>query len=198
MVIRRSYGEKWGFVLQFLVVLGIEMLAYGKAALLRQWLSSECWPDVEPIITLIKALHSRSGSSPDSLSPDSAHWRISKGRFLLCVFLISLVWGFILKLAFPALIKPAFITWIWPNNAILNILFGMWSGMSVLPFTFDWAEAAGYYGNPLIIAWETGRDRLIGFVSITWILCPLLFWLNKWHAQYFPFNSFSPSFNWHS
>lgn len=47
----------------------------------------------------------------------------------------------------------AFVTWIAPNNPVINQLFGASTGLSILPMTFDWTQIAGFVGSPLIPPW---------------------------------------------
>ena len=40
----------------------------------------------------------------------------------------------------------AFVTWIKPKNVVINQLFGGWTGISLIPITFDWTQITGEDG----------------------------------------------------
>lgn len=64
-------------------------------------------------------------------------WKISRYAFFSLVFCISFCWYWFPDFIFPALSYFAFPCWIAPKNTVVNQLFGMKSGMGLLPLTFD-------------------------------------------------------------
>lgn len=59
----------------------------------------------------------------------------------------------------------AFATWIRPNNVTINQVFGGWTGISVIPITFDWTQVTGYgLKSPLIPPWFAIANTLMGTV----------------------------------
>jgi hypothetical protein len=119
-------------------------------------------------------------------------WTISRYGFLWRVTLIAFLWYFIPGYVFPALSTFAFITWIFPHNVIINQMFGMTTGMALLPITFDWSQITGFLGSPLTTPWFAAGSMLIGFVLWEWIVCPILHFSNVWEGQYFPLSSYCP------
>lgn len=71
------------------------------------------------------------------------------GIITLCASLYYFIPGFFAQF----LSVFAFATWIAPNNAVVNQLFGGTTGLSMLPITFDWTQIAGFVGSPLIPPW---------------------------------------------
>lgn len=86
----------------------------------------------------------------------------------------------------------AFMTWMFPANVVVNELFGMTTGMALLPVTFDWSQIIGYLGSPLTTPWFAAGNIVIGLVLWIWIICPILHYSNVWEGLYFPFSSFEP------
>lgn len=97
------------------------------------------WPQTLVTTSFLYTLH-------DDTRPDPATtngWRVPRYRYFLYVFTGAFVWYWFPGYIAPCLSVFAFVTWIRPNNAILNQLFGGWTGISLLPITFDWAQVAG-------------------------------------------------------
>ena len=84
--------------------------------------------------SLFYTLHDRTPTDPSK----THGWKISRYRFFCYVFLGSFVWYW-----FPGWIAQflsvfAWVTWIKPNNVVINQLFGGVTGLSLIPMTFDW------------------------------------------------------------
>lgn len=62
---------------------------------------------------------------------------VSRYRFFMIAFAISFVWYWFPDFIFPALGYFTWVCWIAPKNAVVNQIFGMKSGLGLLPFTFD-------------------------------------------------------------
>lgn len=55
----------------------------------------------------------------------------------MLTFIAGFVWYWLPDLIFPALSYFTWICWIAPNNVVVNQVFGMKSGIGLLPFTLD-------------------------------------------------------------
>ena len=64
---------------------------------------------------------------------------------------------------FSALSYFTWVTWIAPNNATVNTLFGYNSGLGMSLLTFDWSQIA-YIGSPLATPWWAEANVATGFV----------------------------------
>ena len=62
-------------------------------------------------------------------------------RCLICLVLVP-------RLYFPSFIVFSWITWIKPNNVIINQVFGSSSGLGMIPnnIALDWNQIAGILG----------------------------------------------------
>lgn len=56
----------------------------------------------------------------------------------------------------------AFPTWIKPDNVVVNQLFGGFTGLSLIPITFDWTYVSAYLLNPLLSPTHSHVNLLIG------------------------------------
>jgi hypothetical protein len=64
-------------------------------------------------------------------------WNISRYRWFLYIMVDSLAYCWIPAVIFQGLSVFSFVTWIRPNNVILHQLFGSFTGLSMIPLTFD-------------------------------------------------------------
>ncbi|KAG9815505.1 small oligopeptide transporter, partial [Aureobasidium melanogenum] len=118
-------------------------------------------------------------------------WSISRYRWFFYVFLGSFLYYW-----FPGYIAQflsvfAFPTWIAPNNVTVNKVFGGFSGMALLPITFDWTQITGYVFSPLIPPWHAIGNTLIGLVVFYWITSAAVHFSGTWYAEYLPFSTSS-------
>lgn len=77
------------------------------------------------------------------LSPEAVFFFLSKTltRQLLQFVLAGMfVYYWIPGVLFQGLSVFSFVTWIRPNNVVLNQLFGGFTGLSLIPLTFDWVS----------------------------------------------------------
>lgn len=61
----------------------------------------------------------------------------------------SFLYYWIPGVIFQGLSVFSFVTWIRPNNVVLNQLFGGFTGLSLIPLTFDWVS---YFPIPSLLS----------------------------------------------
>ncbi len=132
--------------------------------------------------SLFYALHDRSSTDPTKANG----WKISRYRLFLYVVVGSFVWYW-----FPGWIAQflqvfAFMTWIKPNDVIMNQLFGGVTGLSLIPITFDWTYVSGYIFSPLIAPWHGIANTLIGMVIFFWFVTMGIHYSGHWWNAYLP------------
>ena len=103
---------------------------------------------------------------------------------LICLVLVP-------RLYFPGFIVFSWITWIKPNNVIINQVFGSSSGLGMIPnnIALDWNQIAGYIGSPLIPPASVIATIFGSIVVIFWIVVPAIHYSNTWYSQYLPISS---------
>jgi len=75
-------------------------------------------------------------------------------------------------------------TWIYPNNAVINQLFGATTGLGLIPITFDWTQISTWVGNPLTSPWSAIANTIIG-IFMFYIIMPIgLHSGGVWSAKY--------------
>lgn len=107
------------------------------------------WPENLVGVTLMNAMYEGNDRPDPTVFGGSMHryrwFTIVTG----CAFVYYFIPGFLAQ--FLSIFAVA--TWIAPQNAVVNQLFGGLTGLSILPITFDWTQVAGYVGSPLIPPW---------------------------------------------
>jgi OPT family oligopeptide transporter len=105
-----------------------------------------------------------------------------------CAFVYYFIPGFLAQFLSTF---GTFPTWIAPNNALVNQLFGASTGLSLLPITFDWTQIAGFVGSPLIPPWHAIANTLIGVVIFFLGLASLFHYTGVWYAEFLPMSDSS-------
>ncbi|PLB38868.1 small oligopeptide transporter, OPT family [Aspergillus candidus] len=182
---RAFYGQHFGWAFEIFMCISTQMLGFGFAGFFHRFLvtpAAMIWPSTLINTSLFAALHDRSKPDPRKVSG----WTIGKYRMFLYCMLGSFFWYF-----FPGYIAPflsvfAFVTWIKPQNAVINQVFGGWTGLSVLPITFDWTQISGFNFSPLISPWHAIANTLIGLVVFFWITTAGLHYSGAYWSKHLP------------
>lgn len=99
----------------------MKIIGFGLAGTFRRfliWPAAMIWPGILPNAALFYALHDH--TPPD---PAKTHgWSISRYRYFLYVMCGSFVWYWFPGFIWQGLSVFAFVTWIKPNNVVINQL----------------------------------------------------------------------------
>ncbi|KAI9826487.1 MAG: hypothetical protein M1819_007336 [Sarea resinae] len=178
----------WGFALLFTIT--TQALGYGLAGMYRRflvWPAAMIWPNQLPLTALFYALHDRQPSDPAK----TGGWSIARYRYFLYVFIGAFVWYWFPGFIWQGLSVFAFVTWIRPNNAVVNQLFGGFTGLSLLPITFDWTQIAGYNLSPLMAPWHAIANTLIGTITFFIITAIGIHYTGAFYSKYLPMSDSS-------
>ncbi|CAK1366136.1 Sexual differentiation process protein isp4 [Cercospora beticola] len=177
----------WGYKILF--ALSTQCLGFSLAGTVRRWLvepASMIWPAALVNVAFMYALHDKTPSDPSQTNG----WSISRYRWFLYIMIAMFVWSWFPDFIMPALSYFAWVTWIKPNNVIVNQLFGQTTGISLgfpfTGFTLDWAQINGFYGSPLIAPWHAIGNTLVGIIFLLWIITPAIHYTGAWYADYLP------------
>ena len=179
------YNQDFGWAFDLLLCLSTQMIGYGLAGIFRKilvWPAAMIWPNALINTSLFYGLHDHSKTDPRKTNG----WTISRYKYFLIVFICSFTWYWIPGFLAPFLSVFAFATWIAPNNVVINQLFGGWSGLSLIPITFDWTQITAYTGSPLIPPWHAIANTMIGVVGFFWFATIGLHYSGTWYAPYLP------------
>lgn len=137
---------KWGF--QILLLLSTQAMGLGVAGITRRflvWPSSMVWPATLITSTVMHSLHNHQGADPASTNG----WSIGRYKFFLVVAGATFVWEWIPQVFAQFLQYFTFATWIAPDNVKVNQILGGFTGLGLLPLSFDWTIISGFLTSPL-------------------------------------------------
>ncbi|KAB8077449.1 OPT oligopeptide transporter protein-domain-containing protein [Aspergillus leporis] len=181
------WGRDFGPGFSFLYLLTTQMIGFGLAGLARRWIvypAALIWPTSLSSTVLFRALHEREDRSPAN------GWTMTRYRF----FAYFTAFGFVLfwfpDYIWTSLSSFAFITWIVPHNQVVNTVFGMNSGLGLLPISLDWTEI-NYAGYPLTTPFYITCNAFAVVVIFYFFLSPILYYTNVWYSAYLPLLSSS-------
>lgn len=182
---RAFYNQRFGWGFEILLCVSNNMLGFGMAGFFNRFLvqpSAMLWPSNLINTSLFTALHDMPMPDPSKTSG----WKVGKYRLFSIAMVGSFVWYFMPGYIFPALSAFAFVTFAAPNNIVVNQLFGGWSGLSLLPVTFDWTQISGFNFSPLIAPWHGIANTLIGMFTFYWIVTIGIHYSGEFYSQYLP------------
>ncbi|TLD38096.1 small oligopeptide transporter [Venturia nashicola] len=176
----------WGF--QLLFTLSSQLIGIAFAGMFRRflvWPSAMIWPSQFSSISLFFALHDKRKSTAE----EANGWQISRYRYFLYVTLGSFVWYWVPGVIWQGLSVFAFVTWIKPNNVVVNQLFGGYSGLSLIPITFDWTYVSAYLSNPLLAPVHSLLNTLIGLIVFVVISAIGIAYTGALYSEFLPINT---------
>jgi OPT family small oligopeptide transporter len=179
------YKRNFGLGFQLLLVITSQSIGYGIAGLLRKCLvypAAMIWPGNLVNVTLLHAMHGKT-EEPD---PSIIGGNMSRYRWFGYIFLASFLYYFIPGFLAQFLSIFAFMTWIYPQNPVINQLFGGSTGLSLIPITFDWTQVTGYIGSPMIPPWNAIANTLVGTVTFYIIGASALHYGGAWYSRWLP------------
>ena len=181
----RFYKQDFGWGFDLLAIWSTQCIGFGLGGIARRVLvhpPSMIWPANLVSCTFLTNMHVNENHPANG-------WKISRLAFFCTVFVVSFFWYFFPGYIFQGLSYFAWVTWIKPNDVIVNQVFGSSTGLGLIPITFDWNQIAGYIGSPLIPPIGTIFTIFSSIVVIFWIIVPAIHYSNTWYAQYLPISS---------
>ena len=107
------------------------------------------WPQNLVGVTLMHAMYERI----DTRDPRILGGSMPRYRWFWIITSCSFAYYFIPGFLAQFLSSFAFMTWLAPDNVVVNQIFGFSTGLSLIPITFDWAQIAGFASSPLVPPW---------------------------------------------
>ncbi|KAI7637485.1 OPT family small oligopeptide transporter [Hortaea werneckii] len=181
-----SLDMGWGF--QILFTLSSQVIGIALAGVFRRflvWPAALIWPANFSITALLHALHDKSKSYPAKTNG----WQISRYRFFVYVASGSFVYYWFPDVIWQGLSVFSFVTWIKPNNATINQLFGGFTGLSFIPLTFDWTYVTAYLQDPLLSPTFSRLSTLIGLGIFVILTTTGISYTGALYSAYLPINT---------
>jgi hypothetical protein len=149
------------------------------------WPASLTWPGQFGTTSLLYALHDKSKADGST----TGGWRISRYRWFMYVAAAMFVYYWLPGVIWQGLSVFAFVTWIKPNNVVVNQLFGGFTGLSLIPITFDFTNVNSYLLNPLLSPWQSHFNTLIGLGIFVIISTVGISYTGSLYSDYLPINT---------
>ncbi|OQE29948.1 hypothetical protein PENSTE_c002G06307 [Penicillium steckii] len=178
----------WGF--QLLFALSSQVIGIALAGIFRRflvWPAAMIWPGQFANTALFHALHDKRPSDPS----ETNGWSVSRYRYFIYVMAGAFFWYWIPGVIWQGLSVFAFVTWIRPNSVVLNQLFGGFSGLSLIPITFDWTYVSAYLLDPLLAPTHAIVNTLIGLVVFIIFATIGISYTGAYYSAYLPINTSS-------
>lgn len=173
----------WGFAVLF--TLSSQLIGIALTGLFRRflvWPAAMVWPRQFASTALFYALHDRTRS--DGVHSDG--WRVSRYRWFLAVAAAMFCYSWVPAVLWRGLSVFAFVTWIRPRSRVLNQLFGGYTGLSLLPITFDWTYVTAYLGDPLLAPTHSHVNTLVGVLLFVVVTTVGIVYSGALYADYLP------------
>ncbi|THC94177.1 hypothetical protein EYZ11_006350 [Aspergillus tanneri] len=182
------YGLKTGWGFKILITLGTFLTGFCLSGLFRSVVVQPrelIWPGVLGTTSLAATLHHIGKQQQFATT-----WKISRYAFFTVAFCISFCWYWFPDFIFPALSYFTFPCWINPKSKVVNQLFGMKTGMGLLPLTLDWSQIS-YVGSPLLIPSWAILNVFVSLAFWIWVVAVACYYTNIWNSGHLPFQSSS-------
>ena len=118
------YGQNFGATFDVLLVVSTQCLGYAFAGIMRRflvWPAAMMWPSNLVNATLFRTLFHEE-------DPEVPGWKISRYRYFMYCLVGMFLWNWIPGYMFTAVSNFAFVTWIRPDDVVLNQIFGSFTG----------------------------------------------------------------------
>jgi hypothetical protein len=216
---KKFFGLDSGWGYQLMMILSLFLIGFAFAGLTRSVLVEPrkvIWPGVLSATALMSVLHNRKMSAGDSNdssgSPSDTQRprRMSGFAFFCLIFALSFCWYWLPDFIFPALSYFSFVCWIKSDSTVINQMFGVSSGMGLLPLTFDCVcssqfflhcsiakhvplsgSQVAYVASPLLVPSWAIINIAVALVIWVYIVAPACYYSNVWNTAYLPFQSSS-------
>lgn len=175
---------------QILIALSTNFIGYGMAGICRRFIvyPSYCvWPASLVTIALNSAFHT--GENTPVKGPLGTTWRISRIKFFYAMFGAMFVWFWFPGYIATALSKFSWLSWIAPNNMVLNSIVGFNNGLGINPFpTWDWNTLLWDSSDPLMVPFFSTINRFLGAFASMWVVLAI-WYRNVYNTGYLPINT---------
>ncbi|KAM0934642.1 putative oligopeptide transporter, OPT superfamily [Dioscorea sansibarensis] len=174
------YRKHITFVVSFIVILTTQVLGFGWAGIFRRYLvepAAMWWPYNLVQVSLFRALHEKERRVKGGLT---------RNHFFLIAFICSFAYYVLPGYLFSMLTSLSWVCWIFPTSVLAQQLGSGLYGLGIGAIGLDWSTISSYLGSPLASPWFATANIAAGFVFIVYIITPIAYWSNFYHAKTFP------------
>ncbi|KAL8377552.1 hypothetical protein RB595_008301 [Gaeumannomyces hyphopodioides] len=185
-----NHSLGWGFALIF--TLSSQLIGISMSGMFRRflvWPSAMVWPGQFATTSLLYTLHDKRKADEIAEEDRTTAGGVTRYRWFCYVAMASFAYYWLPGVLWQGLSVFAFVTWIKPDDVVVNQLFGGFTGLSLIPITFDWTYVAAYLQNPLLSPWSSHLNTLIGLGIFVIIPTIGISYTGALYSDYLPINT---------
>ncbi|KAK1303624.1 Oligopeptide transporter 7 [Acorus calamus] len=178
--VRIFYGKEISFFVSLLVVVTSQVLGFGWAGMFRKYLvepAAMWWPQNLVQVSLFRVLHEKE---------ERRKGGTTKNQFFFIAFICSFAYYTFPGYLFPMLTSLSWICWIFPHSVVVHQLGSGLHGLGIGAIGLDWSTISAYLRSPLASPWFATANVAAGFMIMTYVITPIMYWLNVYKAKRFP------------
>ncbi|XP_031479959.2 oligopeptide transporter 5-like isoform X2 [Nymphaea colorata] len=164
----------------FLLSQTTQLLGYGWAGIFRKFMVDSpymWWPPNLIQVALFRALHEKEVRRRGGTT---------RLQFFFVVFAISFAYYIVPNYLFPFASAFSIGCVIWKGSVLAQQLTSGYRGLGIGAFGLDWATISSYLGTPIATPGHAILNVMAGFVLFLYVLVPIAYWTDSYHAKRFP------------
>ncbi|GER45957.1 oligopeptide transporter [Striga asiatica] len=178
-IVRAFYHRQLHPLAAWLLAQTTQMLGYGWAGIFRNILVDSpymWWPENMVAVSLFRALHEKEVRTKGGLS---------RLQFFLVMFVSSFAYYIVPGFFAPSISSISILCLIFKDKIFPQQIGSGMHGMGIGSFALDWATV-NFFGNPISTPGFAIINSLVGFFFVMYIMTPLVYFSNLYHAKRFP------------
>lgn len=118
---------------------------------------------------------------------EDAKWYMSRFKFFAIVAACSFLWYLFPGYFFQSLKTISWVCWAFPKSVTAQQIGSGVRGLGLGALTLDWATVSSFLDSPLISPFFVIANTCVGYVTVVYIVIPILYWgFNVYNAKSFP------------
>ncbi|KAL5822961.1 hypothetical protein ACOSQ4_020861 [Xanthoceras sorbifolium] len=178
--VKLLYKRELTFLPAFLVMMTTQVLGFGWARIFRKYLvepGEMWWPSNLVQVSLFRALHEKEKRPKGEMS---------RNQYFLLVLIGSFAYYVLPGYLFGVLTSISWVCWLAPKSVLVQQLGSGMRGLGIGSIGIDWSTVSAYLGSPLASPWFATANIAVGFCLVMYVITPLCYFLNLYHAKNFP------------
>lgn len=110
----------------------------------------------------------------------------SRIQFFVLVLITCFAYYVFPGYLFTILTSFSWLCWFAPKSVFVHQLGSGIDGLGIGAFGFDWSTISAYLGTPLASPWFATANIAVGFFFVMYVMMPIAYWRNVYHAKNFP------------
>ncbi|KAL9272271.1 Oligopeptide transporter 8-like protein [Drosera capensis] len=181
--VKLLYKKKFDFLPALIVMVTTQLLGFSWAGMFRKFLVEPAemwWPGNMVQVSLFRVLHEKEKRSK---------LRLSRIQFFLLVLVTVFAYEILPNYLFTTLMSISWLCWTAPKSVTMQQISSGQQGLGLGAFALDWSTISSYLGSPLVSPWFATANVAAGYIFFVYIVVPLSYWFNMYHAKTFPIYS---------